>query len=215
MIGAKICGVTRPADAALATRLGAVRIGVIFAGGPRQVTTQQAREIVEAAGEVPVLAVVRPGGGVDLAGLVESTGIRGIQFHGAVEADVVRQLQSHGLEVWCQVALREGDPLETLVSAAAALGDRVLVEPRDGEGHSGGRGLQIDLDLAIRARRLLANQRMVLAGGLTPETVAEVIHRVQPDLVDVSSGVESAPGIKDPERLLRFLEEVRDVRTPD
>lgn len=214
-VGAKICGLTRPADAALAVAHGAVRLGVIFAGGPRQVTPSVAREIVAAAGVIPVLAVVRPEPASALLDLVGTTGVAGVQLHGSAPDSLVEELDRAGILVWRQVALGPGDALELLIATVMRYADAVLVEPRDADGGSGGRGLALDLGTAQAARRALAGHRMVLAGGLSPESVRQAIRRVQPDLVDVSSGVESAPGIKDPGRLVRFLEEVRDVRSPD
>ncbi|HET9065951.1 MAG TPA: hypothetical protein VFN22_09065 [Gemmatimonadales bacterium] len=214
-LGAKICGITRSGDATLAVAHGAVRIGVIFAGGPRQVTVDTASRIVEAAGDVPVLAVVRPGPIAELLDLVRATGIRGLQLHGVAPDALVGALRGEGLEVWRHVALRPGDDVQAMVARAAHPADAIVVEPRGHDGESGGRGLVLDPEVAVVARAWITSGRMVLAGGLTPETVREAIRRVQPDRVDVSSGVESAPGIKDPGRLVRFLEAVRDVRSPD
>jgi len=214
-VGAKICGLTRPEDATLAVAHGAVRVGVIFAGGPRQVTVGLAARIVSAAGAVPVLAVVRPGPITGLIDLVRETGVRGLQLHGTAADDLVVTLRGEGIEVWRQAALRSGDDVPALVRAAMCHADAVVVEPRGPDGGSGGRGIVFDPEVAVVARQWIASGRMVLAGGLSPETVREAIRRVQPDLVDVSSGVESAPGIKDPGRLVRFLEAVRDVRSPD
>ncbi len=92
--------------------------------------------------------------------------------------------------------------------------DLVLLEPRlAGEPlAAGGRGVAIALPAAREARQQLPPMiRVGLAGGLTPETLVAAIRLVGPDLVDVSSGVEGAPGIKDPARLIRFLEIARDA----
>jgi phosphoribosylanthranilate isomerase len=75
-------------------------------------------------------------------------------------------------------------------------------------GVEGGAGVPLDLRMALEARSRLAHTRMALAGGLTPETVGEVVAVVRPDVADVSSGVESLPGIKDHEKIARFLEAV-------
>ena len=83
----------------------------------------------------------------------------------------------------------------------------MLVEPRAAHA-TGGTGIALDLTLACEARARLAGGVMALAGGLTPETVAAAVALVRPDIVDVSSGVECLPGIKDPDKIARFLEAV-------
>lgn len=215
LVGAKICGVTRAADAALAVAHGAVRIGVVFAGGPREVTVEGARKIVSAAGAVSVLAVVRPGPVTTLIELGRATGVRGFQLHGRAPDDLAADLRRAGFEVWRQVALHPGDDVAAMIGVALCHADAVVIEPRGADGGSGGLGLVLDPEVALTARHALGPGCMVLAGGLSPESVGAAIRRVQPDLVDVSSGVESAPGIKDPGRLVRFLEAVRDVRSRD
>lgn len=212
-VEAKICGLTRPEDAALAVAHGAARLGVVLAGGPREVTPARAAEIVAAAGGTPVLAVVRPGPATALLELAAATGVTGIQLHGASTPELARRLREAGLEVWRVAAIDpEADPARVALEAAVGA-DAVLVEPRI-DGRSGGQGIRLELVRARQAREALREVRMVLAGGLRAESVAEVIRHVGPDLVDVSSGVESAPGRKDPVRLARFLEAVRDARTP-
>jgi phosphoribosylanthranilate isomerase len=85
--------------------------------------------------------------------------------------------------------------------------DAVLVEPRVPHA-AGGAGVSLDLAVGREARQRLAGTVMVLAGGLTPETVAAAVTLVRPEVVDVSSGVERLPGIKDPDKIARFLEAV-------
>jgi phosphoribosylanthranilate isomerase len=102
--------------------------------------------------------------------------------------------------------LRLGRPEELdRLEAFSGLGGPLLIEPRV-PGKLGGSGVPLALDLARAARRRLAQRTMFLAGGLTPETVVEAVREVGPDVVDVSSGVEQIPGVKDPVRLARFLE---------
>ncbi|MFZ5624024.1 MAG: phosphoribosylanthranilate isomerase [Gemmatimonadota bacterium] len=211
-VEAKICGLTRPEDAALAVRLGAAYLGVVFAGGPRVVTRVQAREVVCAAGRVPVLGVFAGQSLDEILEVCRETGLRGVQLHGGYDAPAADALRREGLVVW-RVARLAGRFGPGALAAFAAGADAVLVEPRV-EDRLGGAGVPLPLELAARARQELADHRMVLAGGLTPESVSRAMTLVQPDLVDVSSGVELAPGIKDPDRLARFLEAVVGHHAP-
>lgn len=213
-VEAKICGLTRPEDAALAAAHGAARLGVIFAGGLRQVSVAKAREIVAAGAGVPVLGVVAGGTADVLLPLCEAAGLRGVQCHGATDAATVRALRAAGLEVWAVRHLADAADLERLGDAEADAADAVLIEPRVA-GQPGGTGVRLDVALAQAARDRLAARRLVLAGGLSPEVVAERIALVRPDVVDVSSGIERAPGIKDAARLIGFLEVVRGCAAGD
>lgn len=211
IVDAKICGLTRPGDAELAVRHGATRLGVVFAWGPRVVSATQAAEIVAAAGGVPVLAVVATTDAHQLGELAAATGVRGFQLHGGSDPALAATLRRAGFEVWRVAPIAGGGSAAETLRSVARDTDAVLVEPRL-PGNPGGRGVPLDLTLAREARAALAGCRMVLAGGLGPGTVAEAIRLVGPDGVDVSSGVESAPGVKDPGLLQQFLEAVRDAR---
>lgn len=211
-VQAKICGLTRPSDAAFAALHGADWLGVIFAGGPRLLHAAAAREIVVAAGDCPVVGVFAESDAEAMLAMRDATGIRAIQLHGGSDAATVQRLQSEGLAVW---SVRRPDSLAALLrldEPDVCAADGVLVEAHV-PGALGGTGRTLDLEIGIAARHRLAGRRMILAGGLTPETVAARLALVGPDVADVSSGVETAPGIKDPMRLLRFLEVVRGCAT--
>ncbi|MEP6589587.1 MAG: phosphoribosylanthranilate isomerase [Gemmatimonadota bacterium] len=212
VVDAKICGLTRPEDAALAAEHGAWRLGVIFADGPRLIDAARARAIVSASRGVPVVGVFRVQSVSDILKMVGATGIRGAQLHGDYSRHDADAVRATGVEVWRVVTIDDETDLSHELASGALGADALLVEPRL-PGASGGRGVALDGALAERARRAApAPVRFVLAGGLRPENVAEQIRLVGPDVVDVSSGVEFAPGRKDPERLIRFLEIVRDAR---
>jgi phosphoribosylanthranilate isomerase len=145
------------------------------------------------------------------------TGIRGVQLHGGSDPVLAEALRHEGMLVWRVLRLAgEGDlsHLDHMMDGA----DAVLIEPRV-PGVDGGAGVALDLHLATRARDLFDAEigrstkheapfpRFVLAGGLRPDTVRAAIRTVRPDIVDVSSGVERAPGLKDPFLIRRFLDE--------
>lgn len=199
----KICGLTRPEDAATAVALGAAYLGVVFAGGPRVVTPARAAEIVSAGRGIPVFGVFGRQTGSDILATARVAGLSGVQLHGSHSSETAAQLRAAGLRVWRVVRIASAADLEHLADSATHA-DAVLVEPRVPHAE-GGSGTPLDLALARAARAKLAGP-MVLAGGLTPTTVADAIDLVRPEVVDVSSGVERLPGIKDPDRIARFLE---------
>ncbi|HKU63073.1 MAG TPA: phosphoribosylanthranilate isomerase [Gemmatimonadales bacterium] len=199
----KICGLTRPEDAAAAAGLGAAYLGVVFAGGPRMATPARAAGIVSAAQGVPVFGVFGSQTAAEVLAIAGQAGLSGAQLHGAHSAETAALLRAAGLRVWRVVRIASADGLE-LLAESASHADAVLVEPRVPHAE-GGSGTPLDLNLARGARARLAGP-MVLAGGLTPTTVAEAIDLVRPEVVDVSSGVERLPGIKDPDQIARFLE---------
>ncbi|HEY3935239.1 MAG TPA: phosphoribosylanthranilate isomerase [Gemmatimonadales bacterium] len=212
LVSAKICGLTRPEDAALAATHGAWRLGVVFAGGPRMVTVTQAAAIIRVARGVPVLGVfgVRPLG--TILDIMERAGLAGAQLHGEHPPETASELRTRGYEVWRVVPIDLATDLAAELGAAADGADAVAIEARV-PGGAGGRGVGIALDLARAARAAVPRARFVLAGGLGPDSVRRAIEVVGPDVVDVSSGIESSPGIKDPERLACFLENVLAARS--
>lgn len=205
-VRAKICGLTRPEDAAAAVAAGASYLGVVFAGGPRQVTVSQASEIARAGGSVPVFGVYADQTVQQILRIHHDAGLRGAQLHGSYSRAAAAELRGHGLEVWRVVRIAELRDLDHLASAALDA-DAVLIEPRAPHAE-GGAGISLDLAVAREARSRLAGQTMVLAGGLTPSTVSRAVALVRPEVVDVSSGVESLPGRKDSEKIARFMEAV-------
>jgi phosphoribosylanthranilate isomerase len=203
---AKICGLTRPEDAERAAAAGASFLGVVLAGGPRRVSFARAAEVVAASRGVPVLGVFGDQPVEEILTLARGAGLAGAQLHGSYTTGDAARLEAAGLIVWRVVRIASPADLERLTEASHHAG-MVLVEPRVPHADGGG-GVPLDLALAVEARRRLAGAPMALAGGLTPETVGRTAALVRPDAVDVSSGVESLPGIKDHEKIARFLEAV-------
>ena len=199
----KVCGLARPEDAEAAVGAGAAFLGVVFAGGPGVVPPARAAEIVSAAGRVPVFGVFGRQGETEIVSIAGRAGLAGVQLHGPHTSATAARLRAAGLLVWRVVRIATRADL-VQVSDHEVEADAVLVEPRVPHA-DGGTGTALDLALARAARARLAGP-MVLAGGLTPATVANARDLVRPEVLDVSSGVERLPGSKDPELIARFLE---------
>ena len=202
----KICGLTRPEDAEQSAAAGASYLGVGFAGGPRRVSFARAADVVAASRGVPVLGVFGDQSVEEILSLTRGLGLSGAQLHGPYSRNDAARLKSAGLIIWRVVRIASPADLDRLGEASLDA-ETVLVEPRVAHADGGG-GVPLDLAIAVEARSRLAGVRMALAGGLTAETVGAAVTLVRPDVADVSSGVESLPGIKDHEKIARFLEAV-------
>ncbi len=197
---AKICGITRVEDARHAVAEGATALGFVFwPGSPRAVAPATAREIL-ARLEQPVVSVgVFVDAPVDaLRRAVAESGVTMVQLHGDETPDVGA---AAGVPVLRAVGLAR-----VAADAAAWPEDTVWLLDAHDPVRRGGTGRRIDWAAAAEVARA---RRVVLAGGLTPENVAEAIATVRPIGVDVSSGVEASPGVKDPELVSRFLANAR------
>jgi phosphoribosylanthranilate isomerase len=206
----KICGLTRPVDAEFADAAGADYLGVIFAGGPRERTPMQARETLAGrrARKVGVFATQTEEA---IATLVEMIGLQVVQLHAAADADRINRVRAAtGAEVWAVIRTSEGllpEGTEALCEAADALLIDALAV-----GQLGGSGIALPWDrLGESLDALDYHPRIVLAGGLTADNVSEAIEYVAPSVVDVSSGVELSPGIKDHARIRAFVAAVRSA----
>jgi phosphoribosylanthranilate isomerase len=195
----KICGVTTPEDAAHAATAGASAVGVVFApGSPRCVTADTARAIVAAVPvDVPVVGVFVDETLPSIVATVAHTGIRVVQLHGT---EVEHEMAVLKVPVFKAVGV---DGLDVGAWPAATL----LLDAVSGP-QRGGTGVRVDWTSAGSIAR---QRRVVLAGGLTAENVAEAIATVHPYGVDVSSGVESRPGAKDRDTVERFIRSARQA----
>ena len=209
----KFCGLTRATDAREAVALGARYVGVIFASGPRLLSVEQAREVL---GEVPD-TVHRVGVFGDttadaVAAAAETLRLRAVQLHG--EKNDIRLLDSirsrFDGEVWMVIRVRDGRLPETAAEGFARA-DAVLLDAHVA-GKLGGTGVALPWERLMDELGPIRNggrgARLVLAGGLNAENVGEAIRLLRPDVVDVSSGVETAPGIKDHARMRAFRDAV-------
>jgi phosphoribosylanthranilate isomerase len=199
----KICGVTSVDQARVCVEAGADAIGVnLVPSSPRRIATDRAREIAEAmAGRTLVVAVVADLSLQELGRVRSDTGIRWLQLSGSEEPELVAELQPEAYK-----GIRIGSA-EDVSLAARYSGDRVLVDAKV-EGALGGTGRSFDWSLVSELAR---TRRVVLAGGLRPDNVARAVAVVRPFGVDVASGIERAPGDKDPEAVRRFIEQARSA----
>ena len=199
----KICGITTVADALAAVQCGADAIGFIFVqSSPRYIPPEMAAEIV---GALPQ-AVLPVGVFVDasrrtITEAVASAGIRALQLHGDEPPE---STSGFGLPVFKAHRVSASFVIEHLdrYNVEAHLLDACV------EGSRGGTGRTFDWDVAVNARQA---HRIILSGGLNPENVEMAIRYVSPFAVDVSSGVEAQPGVKDHVKLRRFIETARSA----
>ena len=202
MVRIKICGITNLEDALLATGFGANALGFIFyAKSPRSVEPEAAREIIR---QLPPF-VLSVGVFVDEeAGVVQElaarVGLDWVQLHGQESPEYCRSL---GRRVLKGFRIKDEDSLEELQTYRGAVQAFLLDTYKKGQ--TGGTGETFDWELARKAQDY---GPIVLAGGLTADNVAQAVAAAQPQAVDVASGVEAAPGKKDPEKLRAFFRAV-------
>jgi phosphoribosylanthranilate isomerase len=210
-IDIKFCGLTRPEDAHAAGVLGASYIGVIFAGGPRQLEPVRARDVLDAAGARPRrVGVFGQQTSAEICRISRQAGLHVVQLHGAFNSDeVARVRDSVDAAVWVVVRVR-GTPEPARISALDDEVDAIVLDAFAAD-RLGGTGTTFDwtaLPEEARPRRA----KLVVAGGLTPSNVRVAIDALRPHIVDVSSGVEVAPGIKDHHRMRLFADAVRHLK---
>jgi len=216
--GIKFCGLTRAEDAAAAAALGAAFTGVIFAGGPRERSADVASTVLSAAGagdRHPVRVGVF---GADFAARIPEVSGRVVldvvQLHAdPTVADIALARTLFGGKVWAAVRVY-GANLPAGAAELAQVADGIVLDARVDGGPLGGTGAQISwMAVQDAVRSLPLRGVLVLAGGLTAENVEEAVRVLRPDVVDVSSGVESTPGVKDHRRMADFAAAVqRSVR---
>lgn len=205
----KICGVCDPVDASYAVAAGASHVGMIRVPGSRRTRPLAlAREVAAAAAGARRVGVFADAADAVITEEAESLGLEVIQLHGAEAPERVQALAGRGRAIWKVVKPRSA---ADLLAAAARYrsADLLLVEgwsPR-GEGGMGARFPWDEVESAVE--ELPEGTVLGVAGGLTPDNVAEAVRRFRPALVDVSSGVETAPGHKDPGLVRAFVEAVR------
>lgn len=211
MTEVKFCGMTRLEDVREAVRLGAGFVGVLMTTSPRRVTPEQAKELLGALDGTLVRGVC-VFGDEPVDEVTNATRVAGcdvVQLHGTSGAPgpAERLRRELGVEVWRVVRVGPNG-VSAAAWDAAADGDGLLLDTA-ARGALGGSGLAFDWSAVagdLRQRR--GGRRLIVAGGLRPGNVRDAIDLLAPDVVDVSSGVESAPGLKDHGQMAAFMSAV-------
>lgn len=214
-IRVKICGLKTEADVAAVAASGAAYMGLVFfAKSPRNLTIPEAR-ILALAAPVGLAKVALTVNADDAAldAIVEAMPLDMLQLHGAETPERVAEVRArYGLPVMKAVGVADEGDLAALLEYSF-VADQILVDakPPKNADLPGGNGLSFDWRLVAQRRWL---RPWMLAGGLTPQNVAEAVRLTNARQVDVSSGVESSPGVKDPALIAAFLRAAREDGPP-
>ena len=200
----KICGTTSEEDALLAVAMGADAVGFIFAPSPRQIAPAVAGDIAKRLPpEVLTVGVFRDESPQRVVEIMEAAGLRAAQLHGRESAE-----QSMWIRRRVRTVIKCFAAGDAAIRDAASYGADVLLL----DAASPGSGQVFDWRLA---EGVPAGQRLLLAGGLDAENVAEAIAKVHPWGVDAISGHESSPGKKDPRKLRAFIAAAKAAARPE
>jgi phosphoribosylanthranilate isomerase len=211
----KVCGLTQVENALACAEAGADWIGLNFhPASPRSISVERGFEIAHAlAGLAEPVSLFVDRSTEEIINVCGRIGLRTIQLHGDEPPELLVECQKFKPTLSVVKAFRLSDvaSLDRMLAyldRTEALGcrpDAILVDAHV-PGQPGGTGQSIATELL---EQLPPHPRLILAGGLTPENVAEVVARVRPWMVDVASGVESSPGVKDPSKVAAFIEAAR------
>lgn len=207
----KICGISTAAalDAAIVAR--AEHVGLnFFPPSPRYVTSQRAAELGrQGMGRIGLVGLFVDAGDDEIGQAVEAAGLDTIQLHGAETPERAAQVRVRfGRPVWKAISVATAEDVAK-ASAYAGAADLILFDARTPKGAlPGGMGLAFDWSLITNWKGPLP---WGLAGGLTPENVADAVRQTGAPLLDTSSGVESAPGVKDAARIAAFCTAARSA----
>lgn len=204
----KICGNTNLEDARFAAESGADALGFVFASSPRQVESGLARRIIEQLpARVAKYGVFVDSGFEEIVATVEKAGLTGVQLHRSADTGLPERLRRHfsgQVDIVRVVPYRAVDFRDQLT--ACSPGEMVLVDSSSRRA-AGGTGESFNWAEARGAfERASAGLRLIAAGGLRPDNVREAIDVLRPWGVDAVSGLETAPGRKDPAQVLAFIQ---------
>lgn len=215
-ISVKICGLTRPEDVVAAAEAGARYLGfVFFEKSPRHVTPELAADLALACPVGVAKVALTVNADDTLLDAICASGAADIlQLHGHETPQRVQQVKSrYGLPVMKAIGVRDADDLAA-IDTYAAVADQLLIDAKPPQNATlpGGNGLAFDWRLL--AGRKYWTRPWMLAGGLTPQNVAQAVQITGARQVDVSSGVESAPGIKDAGLMAEFIAAAAGAAAP-
>jgi phosphoribosylanthranilate isomerase len=206
----KICGITREEDLTVAVTAGADALGFIVGipSSPRNLTLKKAENLMK---HVPIFVdsvVVTPmNNALRIYEILRPNAIQ-IPGQNLPDALIIRE-KIPDVRLIKTVYVKAIDSIEEAIEISSSF-DAVLLDSFTLEKH-GGTGVVHDWELSRRIRQMVEPKPLILAGGLTPENVKDAIRVVQPYAVDVSSGVESRPGVKDSQKIFEFVKNVKEV----
>lgn len=203
----KVCGLTRREDISAALALGADYVGVVFAGGPRRQSFESAAALLDRITDgyrARTVGVVSQDA-EQIARAADVIPHKILQLHGGPSISVIDQARAAGArEVWAVLPVGN-DGLPEGAEVLFRVADAIVLDTQSASG-LGGTGATFDWErAAAQIAPYRTGTRVVVAGGLTPDNVADAVRALRPDVVDVSSGVEQAPGVKDRELMRRFV----------
>ncbi len=221
-IDLKICGITRIADLRLAARVGAAFFGTIVAipRSPRSVSVQRAAMLGRAA-KIPHVCVVETENPAAISDIVATCRPAAVQLHSDAEASAIAAIRSElacEIELWLAVGLPPraeagqipvAETLQRINEAAEAGVARIVLDTATSAG-TGGTGKVSDWQAAAEIVQQ-SSLPIMLAGGINPDNVARAVVTVSPQGIDVSSGVERAPGVKDPKKVAELAARLQDA----
>jgi phosphoribosylanthranilate isomerase len=197
----KICGLTRSEDVVAAAASGADALGFVFAASPRRLDAATAAELVMVVPDhVLRVGLFMNQPAADIAAILDRVPLDLLQFHGQEDN---RFCAGFGLPFLKAISMLDEEAASALSAFPDAAG---LLLDAHVPGGAGGTGRTFDWN-----RPVVAEQPLWLAGGLGPDNVADAVRHFQPYAVDVSSGVEAAPGVKDPERVRNFIHQAKQA----
>lgn len=202
----KICGLRRKEDVLIADKLGADFLGFILSPGfSRSLDLDEVRSVIKSVRSVKVAVLVNENPENAIAA-AEEIGATIMQLHGDEPMSTIEELRNRGdWLIWKGIRVKSTDDVSRAIDTWGSLVDGFLLEGWK-EGVIGGGGLKLEVDPVVLHNLIPSETQFILAGGLTPENVAEAAVRFQPNILDVSSGVELVHGCKDTERIRRFIE---------